>query len=78
MRDGVRVSGYPNDWITGRLGEVEQETAAGCGTMTGGGFAVDGVEVCEACGMLRLTSFRTGRPSYASAGEVSLDDAVPR
>ena len=41
--------------------------------------AVDGVEVCEACGMLRLTSFRTGRrPSYEPADEVSLDDAVPR
>ena len=35
-------------------------------------------EVCEACGMLRLTSFRTGRPSYEPADEVSLDDAIPR
>ena len=35
-------------------------------------------EVCEACGMLRLTSFRTGQPRYEPADEVSLDDAVPR
>ena len=35
-------------------------------------------DVCEACGMLRLTSFRTGQPSYEPADEVSLDDAVPR
>ncbi len=35
-------------------------------------------DVCEACGMLRLTSFRTGQPSHEPADEVSLDDAVPR
>ena len=34
--------------------------------------------VCEACGMLRMMSFRTGQPSYEPADEVSLDDAVPR
>ena len=35
-------------------------------------------DVCEACGMLRMTSFRTGQPSYEPADEVNLDDAVPR
>ena len=30
-------------------------------------------DVCEACGMLRLTSFRTGQPSYEPADEVSLE-----
>ena len=28
-------------------------------------------DVCEACGMLRLTSFRTGQPSYEPGDEVS-------
>ena len=30
--------------------------------------AVDGVEVCEACGMLRLTSFRTGSAELRAGG----------
>ena len=34
--------------------------------------AVDGVEVCEACGMLRVTSFRTGRPSLRAGGRGEL------
>ena len=47
-------------------------------SVRGASLAACQADVCEACGMLRLTSFRTGQPCYELADEVSLDDAVPR
>ena len=80
--DGTRLNGRDTTQSGGPHAAGEGDGSAGSISAPRASLAVrqeavDGVEVCEVCGMLRLTSFRTGRPSYEPADEVSLDDAVP-